>query len=200
MQLSESSTVAPRPATIEINNGMRYQTEAEFLELLEIYKNISNKRFVLEIGSMFGETLHEWMNCGEPGMHVISIDMMVPPMDIRREEQERGHNVLWAQWANEKNMALTLIDADSKNPEVILKVRSLVPYLDFLFIDGGHDYATVMSDFKNFHTLVRPGGIIAFHDIGHLFEVIRCWNEVKSGRDFKEIVVKNGMGIGVLYV
>lgn len=34
----------------------------------------------------------------------------------------------------------------------------------FLFIDGLHDYQSVLSDFQNFHTRVEKGGLLAFHD------------------------------------
>ena len=37
--------------------------------------------------------------------------------------------------------------------------------LDFLFIDGDHAFKGVKSDFQLYSELVRPGGLIAFHDI-----------------------------------
>ena len=36
--------------------------------------------------------------------------------------------------------------------------------LDFLFIDGDHTYQAVLCDWLLYHDLVRPGGIVAFHD------------------------------------
>lgn len=35
---------------------------------------------------------------------------------------------------------------------------------DFLFIDAGHSYEDVELDYYNFSLLVRPGGVLAFHD------------------------------------
>lgn len=35
---------------------------------------------------------------------------------------------------------------------------------DLLFIDAGHAYLDVHRDFVDYHGLVRPGGIVAFHD------------------------------------
>lgn len=35
---------------------------------------------------------------------------------------------------------------------------------DLLFIDAGHDYADVEADWRNYRPMVRPGGIVAFHD------------------------------------
>ncbi len=37
--------------------------------------------------------------------------------------------------------------------------------VDLLFIDGDHQYASVLTDWLLYSPLVRPGGLIAFHDI-----------------------------------
>lgn len=36
---------------------------------------------------------------------------------------------------------------------------------DALFIDGNHSYEYVKKDFENYSKKVKPGGIIAFHDV-----------------------------------
>ena len=59
--------------------------------------------------------------------------------------------------------------------------------IDFLFIDGGHEYEDVLTDFQTFFPHVVAGGIVAFHDC-HNFAtdpdsavgfpgVLRVWNE-----------------------
>lgn len=35
---------------------------------------------------------------------------------------------------------------------------------DFCFVDGTHDFASVQHDARHARRLVRPGGIVAFHD------------------------------------
>ncbi len=37
--------------------------------------------------------------------------------------------------------------------------------VDFMFIDGDHSYAGVKHDFLTYRNFVRPGGMIALHDI-----------------------------------
>ena len=37
--------------------------------------------------------------------------------------------------------------------------------IDFLFIDGNHDYEAVLQDYEQWSPKVRPGGVIAFHDV-----------------------------------
>ena len=177
---------------------MQYQNTDEFLELLEVYKAIPDKKYALEIGSLTGETLRYWLDWGTPGMEFVSVDWVVPPSDGRYAEQTHGHEIIWPQWAKDRQIGLTVINADSTKPETVGRVKSIVPYLDFLFIDGGHDYQTVMRDFSNYSPLVRPGGIISFHDVAGIADVKRAWDVIKAGLEFREIVQPGGWGIGVL--
>ena len=43
-------------------------------------------------------------------------------------------------------------------------IRSKVEALDFVFIDGWHTFDTTLVDFLLADDLVRPGGIVGFHD------------------------------------
>lgn len=52
---------------------------------------------------------------------------------------------------------------DTHSPEAIQIAGSLGPY-DFLFIDAGHKLEDVRRDYNDYGPMVRPGGIIAFHD------------------------------------
>ena len=63
-----------------------------------------------------------------------------------------------------------------KNNEVDDLIKILVGYsfdfaadfpekIDFLFIDGNHDYDVVLRDYRNWSPLLKVGGIIAFHDV-----------------------------------
>lgn len=59
--------------------------------------------------------------------------------------------------------------------------------IHLLYIDGGHEYEDVLSDFQTFYPFVVLGGIVAFHDV-HNFEsnhgpigfpgVLKVWREV----------------------
>jgi len=51
--------------------------------------------------------------------------------------------------------------------------------IDFLFIDGSHQYDDVLADFDGFFPYVVPGGLIAFHDVDETWpEVLKAWHEV----------------------
>ena len=70
---------------------MEYQTQSEFAELLALYKALPRRRRVLEIGSMMGDTLWEWLKHGDPGLTLISVDKIVPSGDSRYRAQMQAH-------------------------------------------------------------------------------------------------------------
>jgi predicted O-methyltransferase YrrM len=57
--------------------------------------------------------------------------------------------------------------ADSHLPVTADAVRNVLAGrdVDAMFIDGDHTYAGVKQDYEMYESLVRAGGIIAFHDI-----------------------------------
>ena len=78
--------------------------------------------------------------------------------------------------------------------------------IDFLFIDGDHTYDGVKQDFEMYAPLVRPGGIVGFHDIAHHRPEANCqvdefWSEIKENYEHKEFLAdpdQRWAGIGVL--
>jgi predicted O-methyltransferase YrrM len=105
--------------------------------------------------------------------------------------------------------AQRLIRADSHDPHTLRSVRDLEGAVDLLFIDGDHGYDGVRADFENYAPLVKPGGLIAFHDIvPHVdpsCQVDRLWNKLRNVYETREFVdsdddVNGGWaGIGVIF-
>ena len=105
-----------------------------------------------------------------------------------------------------------IIVADSHDPATRRKLEGLLDGqpVDLLFIDADHTYKGVKQDLELYATLVRPGGLIAFHDIchHHLFpdvRVDRLWWELQAKHPSRtrEIIYRQrpwgtGMGIGIL--
>ncbi len=56
-----------------------------------------------------------------------------------------------------------LLGADTHSREASIFAANNGPY-DLLFIDAGHTFDDVAADYADYAPLVRPGGIIAFHD------------------------------------
>ncbi len=47
--------------------------------------------------------------------------------------------------------------------------------MDLVFVDGDHHYDSVVEDTRTAFRLIRPGGVIVWHDYGHSPESVR-WN------------------------
>ena len=59
---------------------------------------------------------------------------------------------------------------NSRDKDVVKKVRGVVKQVDMLFIDGEHTVEAVIDDFLNYKDLVNEGGYIIFddyHDAGY---------------------------------
>jgi cephalosporin hydroxylase len=160
----------------------------------------------LEIGTFRGGTLFLLCVFSPSDAHIISLDLPGGGFGGGYSSSKiplfkcftRGHQ------------NLRLVRADSHLPETkarILKLLGDEP-LDFLFIDGDHSYDGVKRDFEMYSPLVRPGGIIAFHDIvehsrEQECEVAKFWEEIKLRYPYREIVEDHRQGwagIGVLTV
>lgn len=92
---------------------------------------------------------------------------------------------------------LKFCTANSSSPGTATYVMELIGEpLDFLFIDAGHRYDEVKSDYDLWSKLVRPGGLIAFHDIdpNHVqwspCDVHKFWPEVKGKRRWEFIATE----------
>ncbi len=79
---------------------------------------------------------------------------------------------------------------------------------DFLFIDGDHTESGVEADYNDYKEFVRPGGLIAFHDIVEkqplpTNQVYHLWKRLKPVSEVQEFVAnpnQSGFGIGVIKV
>ena len=178
------------------------QLDWEIKELIEIYDSLQPFR-VLEIGTQFGGTLYYWLTGLEEGATVANIDILqnMEP-DIAEHLPER-----WASWAPVGVDYHTLIGR-SDDPKIYKQVIDIFDdELDFLWIDALHTYKGAKYDFCTYSPLVRPGGIIALHDIcipsfaSHI-QVEKLWREIQTaGYITRELKCGAGWGgIGIVYV
>jgi len=186
--------IEPRQNTFEI--------EALFRAVLEL----SPKR-VLEIGTARGGTLYLWTQAASADATIVSIDL---PGGAFGGAYPACRIPFYQSFAR-PGQHLHLLRADSHAPQTLLQVQSIFGSepADFAFIDGDHAYDGVKSDFQLYGPLVRPGGIIALHDISPRpdspdIEVDRFWRELKGRCQTEEIVAPRDMGrpigIGIVRV
>lgn len=161
------------------------QNKWEFDQIVDLFAMTSPKN-VIEIGSFYGATLWAWMRLigsypANDGPKITSVDLPIGPGDGRYDEMMKSRT-MWPDWEQECGCTLFDIQGDSHSPEIIKTVGNIHPDndVDFLFIDGDHSYEGVKADFNNYAQLVRPGGVIVFHDVIGLPEVGRFWDEIKK--------------------
>jgi len=178
------------------------QIHDEILGLLKILDKMRPK-IVVEIGTDKGGTLFLFS-------HVASEDAILISVDLPHGRFGGGYPnwkiPLYKSFAI-ANQKIYLIRADSHDQNTFKKVKEILKnkYIDFLFIDGDHFYNGVKKDFEMYRSLVKEGGIIAFHDIvpgpeRNVGGVPKFWMELKEKYSGKEIVKdwnnRTGWGIG----
>ena len=178
-----------------------YQDEGELNQLIELVKKLKPKH-ILEIGSLYGGTMWYWMHAVK-GAEIVSVDIGVGEPDSRFSDMEYARINLWPEWERETGCIITQIRADSTSAETVKVVKEYAPF-DFIFIDGGHDFATAMADWQNYWPMLRTGGLFAFHDIVYLSSgVPAVWRTVRNHGKWQEFIRENNpeqwMGIGVMW-
>jgi predicted O-methyltransferase YrrM len=121
-------------------------------------------RRILEIGSYKGGSLWAFRQAF-PGAFLVSLDRHIdcPACDSRRAHSDCPRAAI-------RELADVVIIADSTAFETRERVTPLAGELergegfDLIFVDGGHDRATVESDFAFYCPLLSGHGLIAFHD------------------------------------
>jgi len=97
---------------------------------------------------------------GAGGTHILLTKLFHSVITVERDRDRACHTGLGL------GADSTIIVANSKDPRTVdvLKTEIADRPVDLLFIDGLHSYDTCRSDHELYAPLVRPGGIVAFHD------------------------------------
>jgi predicted O-methyltransferase YrrM len=180
------------------------QIESEFLAFLARVRELRPVN-VIEIGAGKGGTLFFLARAARDDAHLISVDLPGGEFGGGYPVQ---YEVLLKSFARGQQ-TISLVRGNSHDQAIVGMVRALLDgaTADLLLIDGDHFYEGVRADFASYGALVRPGGLIAFHDIvpgpeHHVGGVPQFWSELKSeGRYFEEIVEnwdQGGYGIGIV--
>jgi predicted O-methyltransferase YrrM len=101
------------------------------------------------------------------------------------------------------------IAGDSKSAAVRAEVHEALGTdpVDVLYIDADHTLAGVTADYEGYRELVRPGGMIVFHDIVDRgaddanIQVAQLWKRLRGEyAQFEEIIEDPGRvnGIGIV--
>ncbi len=177
-----------------------FQVPEELARLLEDVKKL-RPQTVLEIGTHRGGTLYLWARLARPDATLVSIDL---PGGKFGGGYSPFRSPIYRRFAQE-GQKIHLIRANSHDASTLAEVSGLLSGrpVDFLFIDGDHTYAGVKKDWEMYSPLVRPGGLIVFHDVAGNYEetqVKAVWDAIKADYPHREYKAHpEGLyGIGVL--
>jgi predicted O-methyltransferase YrrM len=154
---------------------------------------------ILEIGTARGGTLLIWSSLASA--RVITCDLN--DMHVQAPLFTRLAPV-------DSDCAVTLLSGDSHSAVFKQRVAEALAgeKADFLFIDGDHTANGVTADYLDYREFVRPGGLIAFHDIVEkqplpTNQVYQLWVRLKQVAEYEEIIEdpqQCGFGIGIIRV
>ncbi|UCH23876.1 MAG: class I SAM-dependent methyltransferase [Deltaproteobacteria bacterium] len=178
-------------------------------EIEELYKIILElaPRRVLEVGTARGGTLYLWTQAAAPDATIVSVDLPEGEFGGAYPACRIPFYGTFARFEQK----LHLLRDDSHKVQTIKKVIEIFDNnpIDFVFIDGDHTFEGVKTDFLNYGPMVRPGGIVALHDILPRYDlseiqVDRFWQRLKKKYRVKELIGMQGsgrkIGIGLVYV
>jgi predicted O-methyltransferase YrrM len=151
---------------------------------------------ILEIGTFRGGTAFIWAQLAS---------RRVVTCDINDFRHQRSFYERFAP--PDSTCDVRVATGNSHDPDFASSVEALFEgeSIDFLFIDGDHTEVGVRQDYELYRRMVRPGGLIAFHDIVESQplpenQVYQFWNTLRPTINFEEFVDHQnqcGYGIGI---
>jgi len=155
----ESRTFQPLKDFMIPEDAGIQQDREELEEFVSVLLSRNRLGSVLEIGlGYYGSTHVLWRLLFDK---VITIE----------KSQERikafgaGLRDFHQRWVLDDHRSAFLIGS-SHDPVTVSKAyQCMSGGVDLLFIDGDHHYASVLTDWLLYSPLVKPGGLVAFHDV-----------------------------------
>jgi len=142
---------------LSVDAGIQ-QDRKEIKDFISLLLSRGKLGSVLEIGlGFFGSTHVLWRLLFE---RVITIEKSPERLRTFGTNLRTVHR----QWVLDDRHSAFVIGL-SHDPATVSKTYHCVSGgLDLLFIDGDHQYASVLMDWLLYSPLVKPGGLVAFHD------------------------------------
>lgn len=174
------------------------QQVSEITALTQAVADLKPKK-ILEIGTANGGTLLLWSSLATE--QVISCDIL----------EKRIQSTFYKAFPPPGSKCkIDLLQGDSHQSESKQQIQKKLAgdKVDFLFLDGDHTQVGITADYEDYKEFVRPGGIIAFHDILEsqphpTNQVYYLWKDLKENLDTEEFIEdpeQCGYGIGIIRV
>jgi len=175
--------------------------------VLEHVAKIDPKKTYLEVGSRHGGSLQRFGRMMDGGAKLLAVDYpSPPPKNNKGEKLVETAKYLREQDGYDADVILGS-SFDPKTVELVKQVLGDRP-VDVLLIDGDHSIHGVACDAYNYAPLVRPGGLVIFHDCGecendgmarrHRPSVNAVWRDL--GERKNTLLVQGFTGFGLVWV
>ena len=128
-----------------------WNSEADVCQFIGSLIKMNGYKNVLEIGVFEGETSVKMIEALPIGGKYTGIDIN----DYRKLD------------FNKAGKGWNFILGES------IKVLANMPehHFDFIFVDGDHSWENILPEFKEIERVIKPGGVIAYHDSIHIADV-----------------------------
>jgi predicted O-methyltransferase YrrM len=128
-----------------------WNSEADVCQFIGSLIKMNGYKNVLEIGVFEGETSVKMIEALPIGGKYTGIDIN----DYRKLD------------FNKAGKGWNFILGESIN---VLKTMP-ENHFDFIFVDGDHSWENILPEFKEIERVIKPGGVIAYHDSIHIADV-----------------------------
>jgi len=178
------------------------QVKEELINFLKLFVK-QHPKVIFECGTASGGNLFLLTRFSDKDSIIISVDLPggkfgggYPSWKIPLYKSFTSHN-----------QKIILIRNDSHKISTLERLKDVLNNrkIDVAYIDGDHTYSGVKRDFELYRSLIKPGGLMIFHDIiphpNKNVEVPKFWQEIRKEYEFKEFIKdrnQKGAGIGIL--
>lgn len=168
------------------------QNFSELEWLAEKVKDL-NPSVILEVGIEKGGTLKVWEQLLRQDKNSILIGI------------DLSSSVSWN--TRESKVNIHLIEGNSHDLSMLDKVKEILGdrKVDFVYIDGEHTSPAAKQDFEMYESLVKPGGLVGFHDIGDVKDFLDTLPQYKLQKfsknpPFDKLGAQMKIGTAIFYV
>jgi predicted O-methyltransferase YrrM len=85
----------------------------------------------------------------------------IEPFTFHEARYQRDYESLFDANVTDWNLAGRIVKVKARSHDAVRDWRRPI---DFLYVDGDHAYGAVTADIRDWVPLVRPGGLVCFHD------------------------------------
>ncbi|PWJ58688.1 methyltransferase family protein [Dyadobacter jejuensis] len=183
--------------------GFGHTTEFELKVISNLVKERNPQR-IFELGTFLGRTTLNMALNSSHDTQIITLDLPANQVDSTEMEIELGEiRYVKKEVSGERFLGhpaqskITQLYGDSAT----FDFSDLEHSIDFAFIDGSHAYDYVLNDSQKVLSLMRPGGLILWHDYTNWAGVRSALNLLyESDPNFKNIKHIGGTSIAMLEV